>query len=140
MIESQIKRLEIIKLKHIGEIMITPRLSKQKLAKKMNQADFLFLTSFNNVSGWYPVKLFDYSTYNTPILMYPSDGDLIEKFIKDTNTGYAINKTEDLKSLLLSAINKKRNDKIFRLEKNLVNLKKFSREYQTTKLANLLTN
>ena len=102
MIESQIKRLEIIKQKHNGEIMFTPRMNKQKLAEKMNQADFLYLTSFNNVSGWYPVKLFDYATYNTPILMYPSDGDLIEKFIIDTNTGYAINKTEDLKSLLMS--------------------------------------
>lgn len=140
MIESQIKRLEIIKRKHSGEITITPKMSKQKLAEKMNQADFLYLTSFNNVSGWYPVKLFDYATYNTPILMYPSDGDLMEKFIVDTNTGFAINKTEDLKSLLISALNKKRNDENLSLVKNLVKLKEFSREYQTAKLANLLIN
>ena len=76
-------------------------MNKQKLAKKMNQADFLYLTSFNNISGWYPVKLFDYATYNTPILMYPSDGDLIEQFIMDTNTGFSIKRTEDLISLLI---------------------------------------
>ena len=140
MIESQIKRLEIIKRKHSGEITITPKMSKQKLAEKMNQADFLYLTSFNNVSGWYPVKLFDYATYNTPILMYPSDGDLMEKFIVDTNTGFAIIKTKDLKSLLISTLNKKRNNENLSVVKNLVKLKEFSREYQTAKLANLLIN
>ena len=139
MIKSQIKRLKKIKEYHKGEFIITHKMNKMKLAKKMNQADFLYLTSFNNISGWYPVKLFDYATYSTPILMYPSDGDLIEKFINDTNTGFAIKKIEDLKSLLISTL-KKEIEGGNNLVKNLTKLNEFSREYQTVKLANLLIN
>ena len=57
-------------------------MNKQKLAKKMNQADFLYLTSFNNISGWYPVKLFDYAKLKDKEYDVNLNGGVIVMFTK----------------------------------------------------------
>lgn len=138
MIKDQVLRLKSIKNKHVGEFNILKRMNKSDLEKKMQKADFFYLTSFDNVDGWYPVKLFEYASFKKPIILYPSDNSLIDDFISKTNTGYVINELDFLKKTLINSLNLKKNQGGLKLKINLKELQKFSREYQTEKLAKKL--
>lgn len=138
MIPSQKERLEKLKDKHIGAFKITNRLQKKELQNKLIYADLYYLTSFANVKGWYPVKLFEYARFPNPIILFPSDNDIMNDFIKKTKTGFSINQKKDLESKLIELINFKANNTSFSLEKNFNELSKFSRSYQTSKLAKIL--
>ena len=54
-------------------------------------SDLSFLTGFNNIKGWFPVKLFEYAKNQIPIILYPSDNNVIEGFLKKTKTGFSFN-------------------------------------------------
>ena len=81
--KGQKERLLNLKKHHQGKLEIIDRLSKDELNNYLLNADLFFLTSFDKVKGWYPVKLFEYAKYQVPIILYPSDNDIIESFIKD---------------------------------------------------------
>ena len=62
-IPSQINRLNHLKENLNINIVISEKIIKEKLHKKMLCADLFFLTALENVKGWYPVKLFNYAKY-----------------------------------------------------------------------------
>jgi hypothetical protein len=140
MIKNQLYRINKIRKNHIGEIIISPRTEKKNLHLKMLKADLLYLTSFDNVQGWYPVKLFEYSKYPSPIILFPSDNGIMEDFIKTTGTGYIINTPNKLKEKLIHLINLKNKNKVLSINKNKEELFKFSRSNQTAVLARILKN
>ena len=62
----------------------------------------------------------------------------MDDFIKKTKTGFTINHKKDLEKKIIELINFKAINKPTILEKNFNELAKFSRSYQTSKLANIL--
>tara|TARA_B110001452_G_scaffold266621_1_gene273977 strand:- start:566 stop:1834 length:1269 start_codon:yes stop_codon:yes gene_type:complete len=139
-IKSQRYRVEKISKDHVGKIIISPRVSKKELHIKMLSADLLFLTSFDNVQGWYPVKLFEYSKYPSPIILFPSDNGIMEDYIKTTGTGYVIKSPIKLKEKLIQLIKLKNKNQEPSVKKNKEELFKFSRSNQTMELARVLKN
>ena len=138
MIEGQVDRLKNIKKDHTGVFTITNRVEKKKLHNIMLSSDLFYLSNFNNVSGWYPVKLFEYAKYNSPILMYPSDNGLIKEFITNTNTGFVLENFNEIKTKLIELLELKLKNKKIVTYKNQKELFKFSREYQTQLLSKVL--
>ena len=114
------------------------RMNKTQLDEEMKKADLLLLTGFNEVKGWYPVKLFQYYSTGKPILMIPSDNDVMQDFLKGTNSGYFANSEVECLSVLnkLSELKVKGID--LRKEQNLEFGHHFSREYQTKLLGEKL--
>ena len=131
-ISSEIKRLSH---SYSELITISERIPSNQLEHIYAQSDLLWLTSFGNMGGWYPVKLFDYASQGIPILLYPSDNDVIQKFILETQTGYTFNKMSKLKKWLES-IYKGHSQIKLTVDKN--ELRKYSREYQSKKLIDVL--
>ena len=138
MIEGQKERLLNIKKTHKGNFEIIDRIPKAELNDYLSNADFFYLTNFENVKGWYPVKLFEYACYQKPIILYPSDEDIIDNFIKLTNSGFSFFKDNDVESFLIQSIQQTKEKRLPKTKINIKELKKFSRKYQTKKLAELI--
>jgi glycosyltransferase involved in cell wall biosynthesis len=114
------------------------RMPKIEMQQFYENADFLLATSFDEIKGWYPVKIFEYATSGKPILLCPSDNDVLANFVKETNTGVSFNKTSELIDFLSKVILKKTKNEMFELKLNLNSLETYSRENQTKELALIL--
>ena len=136
-IPSEKIRLEMLKGSS-SNIEILDRTSKIETLKEMQKADALILTSFDNVAGWYPAKLFEYYASGIPIILCPSDNDVIEAFIRDTNCGICINSVQECEEVLSNWSKSKMNGKSIVFNRNIDEGMKFSREHQTYKLASYL--
>ncbi len=77
-------------------VNILPRLPKNDLKDIYEKSDLLLATRFENMKGWYPVKLFDYAANGVPIILFPSDRDVMEEFVLKTNTGIVISDKKKL--------------------------------------------
>ena len=114
------------------------RMPKIEMQQFYENADFLLATSFDEIKGWYPVKIFEYAASGKPILLCPSDNDVLANFVKETNTGVSFNKTSELIDFLSKVILKKTKNEMFELKLNLNSLETYSRENQTKELALIL--
>ena len=113
-------------------------MDKSRLNIELSQADLLLLTSFENVKGWYPVKLFEYYATGKPILLTPSDHDVMEDFILNANCGKVINELDSCVNFLHSLIMCKEKGEKVSFKHNLSYTEQFSRQNQTKILASLL--
>jgi glycosyltransferase involved in cell wall biosynthesis len=114
------------------------RIPKNTIIQELQKADVLLLTAFENVNGWYPAKLFEYFASGTPIILCPSDNSVMESFIEKTNCGVSVNSVNECEEVLLNWANAKINGKPIVFERDIEEGKKYSREYQTYKLASYL--
>ncbi len=98
-------------------------------------SDLLWLTSFDKMKGWYPVKLFDYAKQGIPILLFPTDNDVIEKFVDDCSVGFYFSEEYEVFQFLIDILfNKKK----YLLNINHLKLNEYTRENQTKILAELV--
>ena len=131
-VSSKIKQLS----KNFSELVhITKRVPEDQLENIYSKSDLLWLTSFGEMKGWYPVKLFEYASKGIPILLFPSDEDVMEEFIKKTQTGYIFNDELKLQNWLESIYTSKNQIK---LAINRDELKHYTREYQCEQLKYVL--
>ena len=115
-----------------------PRQTKNKLNVELEKADLLLLTGFENVKGWYPVKLFEYYASLKPILLFPSDNDVMEHFLSVTKSGYIINNQNECQELFHKLVNQKINKEIIKLDIDFEKGDFYSRAYQTNLLGNFI--
>lgn len=115
------------------------RMSRTELEKFIEKSDVLILSSFPQVKGWLPVKLFDYFRYNKPILLCPGDKGEMERFMEKTNAGFIMNSPEEASALLLKLIEQKRKGQPISVKRNLNNALFYTRKAQTQRLAQSLS-
>lgn len=132
------KRVANAAQKYGVEIEIEPRKSKDLVQIEYKNADLLFITGFSNIKGYLPVKMFANFQTGKPILLCPSDNDVMEEFITKTNSGYIANTVEECTILLEELLAKKQRGESISLERNMEEAYYYSREYQTKKLAEIL--
>jgi hypothetical protein len=138
---NNINQKTAIKISENSQIFeVHNRVSKEKVLEFYGKIDILVLTKYKGINGWYPVKLFDYYSTKKPILLYPSDNDVIEEFIKETNCGFIPSSEDKCKELLIELFNSKVNNISFKRTINENAAEKFSRRYQTLLLGELINN
>lgn len=120
---------------HEKHFSFIPRVPRAELQKYIDKSDLMFLTSYENIKGWYPVKLFEYYASDVPILLCPSDSDQIEDFVIKTNSGYVANTEDECIEILRKCIDIKNTQGKITFQRNLAAGEKFSRAYQTSILA-----
>lgn len=118
-------------------INVIDRIPEQELLSYYKKSDFLLLTPFENIKGWYPVKVFEYASTQIPILLYPSDSGVLEKFIEQCQCGHIISNEKDLKALFLHTLAQKNKGEIVSLT-DLDMLQKYSRSAQLLKLKEVI--
>lgn len=114
------------------------KIPKIKVKKELQKYDLTVLTNYNNLSGCLPVKIFDYYASGIPILLFPTDNGLMEKFIQETKSGFIGNDVNECIEILQKCIQDKSNNVNYYFTRNHKIGKKYSRKYQTQKLAKLL--
>lgn len=125
---------------HKDIFMFHKRMNSSELEHIASDADLFLLTSFENVKGWYPVKLFDYYSRGKPILLMPSDNGVMEEFINITNSGFFVNNEIQLHKFLNDLVHKKKNGISISYEPNKKEGQVFSRAHQSKILAEFLNN
>ncbi len=116
----------------LSKITFYERMPSKDLQQIYDESDLLWLTSFDNMKGWYPVKLFDYAKQGIPIVLYPSDNDVMQNFIESGSVGKAFHHESEI-SIFLKGILESENT--FSVDPNLNILNEFTREYQTKQLS-----
>jgi glycosyltransferase involved in cell wall biosynthesis len=99
--KERIEKLTKVISQHVH---ILPRMPKSELQEIYRQSDLLLVTRFENMKGWYPVKLFDYAANGVPIILFPSDRDVMEEFVLKTNTGIVFSDNKKLTNYLSDLI------------------------------------
>jgi hypothetical protein len=130
--ELKIKR----KIKgHESHFVFHDRMPRNELDQFMIETDVLYLTGFEKIKGWFPVKLFEYYATGRPLLLCPSDNDVMENFIQKTNIGHMANTAEECENTIVQLIEQKASGENLKYDRNLEYGKTFSREFQTANLA-----
>ncbi|MDB4091084.1 hypothetical protein N9528_02025 [Crocinitomicaceae bacterium] len=117
---------------------LIPRISKVNLDFFVLKSDIALTTPYKSLKGCIPVKVFDYFVSGTPILLAPSDNDIQESFIQETNSGYIVSEKKDLKILITEWSIQKRNHNEIKYQPDLLIGQRYSRKNQTKKLAELI--
>lgn len=135
---DQLERVKsLIPKKNKSNFVFFPRMSYDLLQLEIQKSNLLLLTSYNNIKGCYPVKLFEYFSSLKPSLLCPSDHDVMEDFLIQTNSGYIVNTVNETVELINSLINNP-SSIISKKDFNMEFGQKFSRAYQTKKLADFI--
>ena len=79
--------------------------------------------------------MFDYAKNNKPLILYPSDNNVMSEFIKEVNAGFIFENELELENKMIELINLKKNSAPLFQGVNKNKLLKYSRDYQTKKLA-----
>lgn len=116
-------------------VNIIDRIPKNELKAIYKRSDLLWLTSLGEMQGWYPVKLFEYASQGIPTLLFPTDNDVMEDFIKKTSTGFVFYKKEQIKNWIISIFN---DESSLNIKINKANLEKFTRRFQTEELVKII--
>lgn len=104
----------------------------------MQKSSLLLLFGQSDMPGWYPVKFFDYLSVQKPILLSPSDNDVLAKSIEETHSGFVLNTVEEIVSLLNDLYTKWENKTPVAISSDKNCVMKFSRENQTRELAKII--
>jgi hypothetical protein len=135
---NQVERVNRLILGYEEFFYIFNRMPLNELIKFYENSDFLLATSYEYVKGWYPVKIFDYATSGKPILLFPSDNDVIHRFIEETNSGIVIEDQGSFKKTIERLFDAKINQ--HQLSFELRNLNNYSRKHQASLLAKALNS
>ena len=114
------------------------RVPKSELEPYLFSSDVLYLTSFEKIKGWFPVKLFEYYASGVPLLLCPSDDSSMEEFITITNCGVVANDINECESVLSNWIEKKKNAGEITFDRNIEKGSFYSRKNQTKLLAEFI--
>ena len=137
--ENFIKDRVRIALKDVMKnVTITKRIDRNKVLQMQRESNLLLMISHEGKKGISSSKLYEYIGMQKPILLFPSDKDIIEETLNDTGLGIICNTKQELKEKLNSIIldfTKTGNIPIMR---NYERIKQYSRRIQVENLSKIL--
>ncbi len=77
-------------------VKVTDRYPRSEALQILKKCHALVSIAYGNMKGIPSSKLYEYIALKTPILLCPSDGDIMEKIIEETGTGMVCNDSETL--------------------------------------------
>jgi len=125
-------KIDNLKLPNL-KIELTERVDWAVNISYLRSSDVLLLSAYGNLKGIPSSKLFDYLACGQPILLAPSDNDIMEEIISETQTGYAVNDIEKLIKIIEDIIEGNVN-----YQPNKNKIQKFSSKKQVENLAALI--
>ena len=133
------KILEELTEKHKNNYEITERVAKSEVLAIEAKSNLLLMMAYGDLKGIPSSKLYQYLGHQKPILLFPSDHDIIEEIITSTKCGIITENAAQLEASLTMEIENFLNNKkssIFAPEASL--LKQYSRENQVKKFIDLI--
>ena len=120
-------------------VRITPRISKKKVIEEQLGANILlFFPHKEVVKENYPSKIFEYFACRRPIMLYPTENSVIDRIIKETNTGICCSNKEEALDFLRDSYQRFKNGQDIHYNPELEKISEYTREKQTKVLAEII--
>lgn len=132
------KRLQKLFKGMESHLQTTPRISNDECLKLESGADLLYMTSYGNLKGIPASKLYQYLGHRKPVLLFPTDSDIMEQTLKECQVGVIIYDKKEAVEKIAGLIEKKMTYKALPVHVNEIAVRKYSRKEQVKKMAGLL--
>jgi glycosyltransferase involved in cell wall biosynthesis len=117
---------------------ITHRVPRKKVIEVQMRSHLLLLVAYGNVKGVTGTKTFDYLATGKPIILCPSDNDILARIITETGQGIICNTEEESYNALKKMLEAWLNGKEFKMNINQEAINFYTRKKQTEILAQQL--
>jgi glycosyltransferase involved in cell wall biosynthesis len=117
---------------------MSPRIPKKDLVDILVKADVFLMIGTRGAKGHHSSKIFEYIGFRKPILLVPSDHDVMQALLDETKSGIYLNSEEELYNWLVKAYEVFLSGKKQPYAGDEAVVKNFSRESQAGKLAAIL--
>ena len=117
---------------------LTSRLSAKECLKMEADSDALLSVGFIGQKGIPGSKLYQYLSHKKPIILCPSDDDIIQEILDETGLGLRCDNSEEVFKCLCDLIEKKLTDKELISNYNEKAILKYSRKKQVEKLSGII--
>jgi glycosyltransferase involved in cell wall biosynthesis len=121
---NKIQKQRVTKsLHYCDNILIYEWLDKSNLQKLLEQSDLLLMLSYKGFDGIPTSKLFEYLSFNKPVLLFPSDNGIIENILRKVGNHPIVNLKIELYEFLKSykESNGNINGEIFKINEKKIN-------------------
>lgn len=96
------RRIESLVPDHLRPyVKVTDRFPRNQALELLQKAHILLGIAYGNMKGIPSSKLYEYLALGKPVLLCPSDGDVMEEILKEVGLGYFVQNSEMGESILL---------------------------------------
>lgn len=118
-----------------SECVLMDRVPKESILELQQQADIMLMIKHEGKTGIIGSKIYEYVGLQKPILLCPSDKGELEEIVKNTGLGLIANTPQSLASILLNAINSKREGNLIIKNYNKEAISSYNRKKQVSLLS-----
>ncbi len=136
--DKQVKRIKREIKGYESFFSLEERLPKKEIVKRLGESHLLLLFGSHELKGWYPIKLFEYLIAQKNILLCPSDHDVLERVVQETQAGVSLNTEEEVCRYLKEKYREWVTKGKLSYSGNLKAIKQYSRKEQANKLASVM--
>lgn len=117
---------------------ITSRIPHEESLELLSKSHVLLMLAYEGIKGIPSSKIFEYIAQQKPVILYPSDNDVIEEILNETNLGIIANDKEIIRKKIMDLYDKyiKGEQLNIQVEERIIS--KYSRETSTKEMAGLL--
>ena len=117
---------------------MTDRVSRTEALEQLSRSHLLYLAAYGDFKGIPSSKIFEYIALERPVLLCPSDGDLMEKTLTDTGQALALNSKQEVVNALNRLYKSFLDGDVERFRVSGKNIEKYSRRHAAHRLAGML--
>jgi len=136
--ETEARRIQKCMVGYEENLLITGRMNRVEVIEFQSKSHLLLLIAFADVKGSPGTKIFDYLGLKKPVMLCPSDNDIMESILVQTNQALVANTSIDVTEKLNEMIDNYIANENFELDINNDARKSYTRQIQTKKLAQIL--
>jgi glycosyltransferase involved in cell wall biosynthesis len=137
------KRIESLVPDYLREFVeVTDRFPRQEAIERLQKAHVLLGIAYGTMKGIPSSKLYEYLALGKPVLLCPTDDDVMEGILKESGLGFFVNTSSQGEKVILQLqeyYKREGNSLIFR-DQSRETVVKYSRFHQLKKLADHLAN
>jgi peptidoglycan/xylan/chitin deacetylase (PgdA/CDA1 family)/glycosyltransferase involved in cell wall biosynthesis len=119
---------------------ITDRVDKKSALARMAEAHVFLMFSHTNIKGVTSSKLFDYLAIGKPIILCPTDNEILEELVLSTNSGFVCNTSRQVHQILINLYSEFIEKGVIQHCPDKEKIKEYTRSNQTLSLSKVLDN
>jgi len=117
---------------------ITGRITPKEVIDLQNKSHVLLGIAYSGTRGFFSTKIFEYLACRKPVILCPSDNDVMAEIIKMANAGYICDNAVEAEDRLCLLIEEYLNTGQIQCNSDTTFIQQFTRKAQTKKLAEIL--
>lgn len=117
-----------------ANLFLAPRQPRIQALEIMSGSQILLQAGWRDYKGWIPGKVYEYMAAGKNILIAPGDGDILDRVIQETGTGFSAHTVDSMANYLEEKYIEWQLKGKLTFNGNMEIIKKYSREAQNARL------